>query len=95
MCVAFEWAFSATGAVWGPVAKGDVHPPKKAAFITPLEVTNTGPGVNRGSGGGARGGGFEERVDVHARTGKIHFLWLFCLSVRLSGAKIGSLDPLQ
>ena len=43
-------------------------------FVTPPEVTNTGPGFNRGSGGGARGCGFEERVGVHARTGGIHFL---------------------
>ena len=43
-------------------------------LITPPEVTNTGPGVNRGSGGGARGCGFEERVGVHARTEGGHFL---------------------
>ena len=43
------------------------------SLITPPEVTNTGPGFNRGSGGGARGRGFEERVGVHARTGGIHF----------------------
>ena len=42
--------------------------------VTPPEVANTGPGVNRGSGGGARGCGFEERVGVHARTGGIRFL---------------------
>ena len=49
--------------------------------ITPPEVANTGPGANRGSGGGgARGCGFEERVGVHARTGGIRFLWLFCVS---------------
>ena len=41
--------------------------------ITPPEVANTGPGVNRGSGGGARGCGFEERVVVHARSGGVHF----------------------
>jgi len=46
-------------------------------FITPPEVTNTGPGVNRGSGGGARGCGFEERVGVHARTGGI--VWGTCI----------------
>ena len=28
-------------------------------FITPPEETNTGPSFNRGSGGGARGRGFE------------------------------------
>ena len=52
-------------------------------LITPPEVANTGPGVNRGSGGGARGCGFEERVGVHARTGGIQFpIWLV-LCVRL------------
>ena len=34
--------------------------------FTPPEVTNTGPGFNRGSGGGPRGCGFEERVGAHA-----------------------------
>ena len=53
-------------------------------MITPPEVTNTGPSFNRGSGGGARGCGFEERVGVHARTGGIQFLWLFCVSVCVS-----------
>ena len=43
-------------------------------IITPPEVANTGPGVNRGSGGGARGCGFEERVGVYARTEGGHFL---------------------
>ena len=42
-------------------------------FITPPEVTNTGPSFNRGSEGGARGCGFEERVGAHARTGGIQF----------------------
>ena len=37
--------------------------------VTPPEVTNTGPGFNRGSWGGARGCGFEERVGAHARSG--------------------------
>ena len=45
-----------------------------SVLITPPEVANTGPGVNRGSGGGARGCGFEERVGVHARSGGVHFL---------------------
>ena len=45
-----------------------------ALVFTPPEVANTGPGVNRGSGGGARGCGFEERVGVHARSGGVHFL---------------------
>ena len=33
-----------------------------AQVFTPPEATNTGPSFNRGSGGGARGCGFEERV---------------------------------
>ena len=41
--------------------------------ITPPKVANTGPGANRGSGGGAQGCGFEERVGVHARTGGVLF----------------------
>ena len=45
-----------------------LHPPRKP------EATNTGPGFNRGSGGGARGCGFEERVGAHARTEGSHFL---------------------
>ena len=44
------------------------------ALFTPPEVANTGPGANRGSGGGARGCGFEERVGVYARTEGGHFL---------------------
>ena len=47
--------------------------PFNHALITPPEVANTGPGANRGSGGGARGCGFEERVGVHARTGWVRF----------------------
>jgi len=43
-------------------------------ITTPPEVTNTGPGFNRRSGGGARGGDFEERVEAHARTEGGHFL---------------------
>ena len=46
----------------------------RCGMITPPEVTNTGPGSNRGSGGGARGCGFEERVGAHARTEGGHFL---------------------
>ena len=44
--------------------------------VTPPEATNTGPGFNRGSGGGARarGCGFEERVGAYARTEVGHFL---------------------
>ena len=39
----------------------------RRGLVTPPEATNTGPGLNRGSGGGARGCGFEERVGAHAR----------------------------
>ena len=34
-------------------------------IIIALEATNTGPGFNRGSGGGTRGCGFEERVGAY------------------------------
>ena len=40
----------------------------KKWIITPPEATNTGPGFDRGSGGGARGCGFEERVGALARS---------------------------
>ena len=43
-------------------------------IITPPEATNTGPGFNRGSGGGARGCGFEEQIEAYARTEGGHFL---------------------
>ena len=46
----------------------------KKALITPPEETNTGPGFNRGSGGGARGCGFEERGGAHARTEGVYVL---------------------
>jgi len=36
--------------------------PRCALVATPPEATNMGPGFNRGSGGGARGCGFEERA---------------------------------
>jgi len=47
--------------------------------FTPLEATNTGLSFNRGSGGGAPGGGvrgcgFEERAVAYARTEGGHFL---------------------
>ena len=51
--------------------------------LTPPEATNTGPGFNRGSGGGARGRDFEERIGIFAYRG-----WSFpiahdvCLAVR-------------
>jgi len=44
-------------------------------IFTAPEATNTGPGFNRGFGGGARGCGFGERVGAYARTeGGGHFL---------------------
>ena len=54
-------------------SSGSAASSQPMCYYTP-EVTDTGPGFNRGSGGGARGCGFEERVDVNARTGGIHFL---------------------
>ena len=45
-----------------------------ALLFTPPEATNTGRGFNRGSGGGARGCGFEERVGAYARPEGGHFL---------------------
>ena len=45
-----------------------------SVLFTPPEATNTGPGFNRGYGGGARGCGFEERVWAYARIKVGHFL---------------------
>jgi len=60
--------------------------PLDSAFFTPPEATNMGPGFNRGSGGGARGCGFEERVGAYARTeeGLFPIAHGLCLSVCLS-----------
>ena len=53
-----------------------------AVFIyTPGSGEHGNPVFNRGSGGGARGCGFEERVGVYARTEGGHFLYPFCPSV--------------
>ena len=43
-------------------------------LITHPEVANTGPGVNRGSGGGARGCGFEELQTAPQQKKKLHGL---------------------
>ena len=48
--------------------------------ITPPEATYTGPSFNRGSGGGARGNGFEERVGAY-RGGLFPIAHDVCLSV--------------
>ena len=53
-------------------------------YYTP-EATNTGPDFNRGSGGGARGCGFEERVERYARAEGCRFLWGRSLCVRVCG----------
>ena len=58
-----------------------------SCFIIPPEVANTAPVFNRGSGGGARGCGFEERVGAHARLGGSISYSRFCLSVFLSVTK--------
>ena len=44
-------------------------------LITTPEATNTASGFNRGSRGGARGCGFEERVGAYAHTEGGHFLY--------------------
>jgi len=44
------------------------------SYYTPGSGEHGNPVFNRGSGGGARGCGFEERVGVHARSGGVHFL---------------------
>ena len=44
------------------------------AYYTPGSGEHGNPVFNRGSGGGARVCGFEERVGVHARTEGGHFL---------------------
>ena len=62
---------------------------KHPSFVAPPEETNMGPGFNRGSGGGARGFGFEERVGAHARSGvgPFHIAALsVCVCVCLSAA---------
>ena len=56
-------------------------------MITPPEVANTGPGVNRGSEGGARGCDFEERVGVHTCAYRGDSFPMAILSVCLSGLK--------
>ena len=43
------------------------------ALLHPRKWRTRAPVFNRGSGGGARGCGFEERVGVHARTGWVRF----------------------
>ena len=71
----------------------DLKKLNRGGVITPPEVTNTGPGFNRGSGGGARGCGFEEWAGAHARTegGGVIFYSRRCLRVCLSAC----LSPLR
>ena len=45
----------------------------KLAYLHPRKWRTQAPVFNRGSGGGARGCGYEERVGVHARSGGIRF----------------------
>ena len=56
--------------------------------FTPPEATNTGRGFNLGSGGGARGCGFEERVGAYARTEGAIFFSPRCLRVCLWPLKL-------
>ena len=51
------------------------------ADYTP-EAMNTGPGFNRGAGGGARGCDFEERVGAHARPSFENY-YVLCSAVLL------------
>ena len=50
------------------------RPCKRLNIFTPPEATNTGPGFNRGYGGGARGCHFEERAGAYACTEVGHSL---------------------
>ena len=52
---------------------GGLHALIHIYFYTPGSGEHGNPVFNRGSGGGARGCGFEERVGVHARTGWVQF----------------------
>ena len=62
-------------AVRRAVVEEEAGPAALRSVITNPEATNTGPGFNRGSGGGARGCGFEERTGAYARKeGGGHFL---------------------
>ena len=49
------------------------HIDKDYYYLHPRKWRTRAPVFNRGSGGGARGCGFEERVGVHARTGWVQF----------------------
>ena len=52
--------------------KHQQRPSSSRGLITPPEETNTGPGFNRGSEGGARMCDFEERGGSHAHTEGVH-----------------------
>ena len=59
--------------IWAGKCVFDFDLKRPSAIFTPPEATNTGPGFKRGSGGGARGCGFEERVGAYARAEGGHF----------------------
>ena len=62
-------------------------------FFTTLEVTNTGPGFNRGSGGGARGCGFEERVGyMRVQGGFVSYSRFVCLCVPVTKWQFRSVE---
>ena len=48
----------------GNIPASDLRSERTFLFL----ITNTGPGFNRGSGGGARGCGFKKQVGAYART---------------------------
>ena len=61
---------------------GAFIPQPWAILIIPPEATNTGPGFNRGSGGGAQGCGFEALVGEYVLTeGGISYSPRLCFSV--------------
>ena len=65
-------------------------------YLHPRKWRTRAPVFNRGSGGGARGCGFEERVGVYARTEGGHFLYPFCPYVCVSFVKRQfTFDPLD
>ena len=59
----------------GRVFVARLHAGGRGLLITPPEVANTGPGVNRGSGGGARW------VYMRVQGGFISYGRFVCLSV--------------
>ena len=64
---------SASQAAWSFELTAETTPTPPCLLLPP-EATNMAPGFDRGSRGGARRCGFEERVGAYARTEGGHFL---------------------